>query len=86
MLYKIRSKNPDKGTAEQTVFLKFAMYVYLPWWITATVPTTAPCHDLKPEPYQQHLTVQGNKPGGCQRRTYGYSKPSLVSHRRAPSI
>ena len=48
MLYKIRSKNHDEGTAlaEQTVFLKFAMYVYLPWWITATVPATAPCHDL----------------------------------------
>ena len=28
------------------VFLKFVMYVYLPWWITATVPESAPCHDL----------------------------------------
>ena len=28
------------------VFLKFVMYVYLPWWITATVPASAPCHDL----------------------------------------
>ena len=22
------------------------MCVYLPWWITATVPASAPCHDL----------------------------------------
>ena len=28
------------------VFLKFVMYVYLPWWITATVPASVPCHDL----------------------------------------
>ena len=28
------------------VFLKFVMYAYLPWWITATVPESAPCHDL----------------------------------------
>ena len=28
MLYKIRNKNLDKGTAEQIVFLKFVMYVY----------------------------------------------------------
>ena len=28
------------------VFLKFVMYAYLPWWITATVPASAPCHDL----------------------------------------
>ena len=61
-----------KGTAEQTVFLKFVMYVYLPWWITAMVPVSAPCHDLKSESYQQHLAVQGNKPGGCQRCTDGY--------------
>ena len=28
------------------VFLKFVMYVYLPQWLTATVPASTPCHDL----------------------------------------
>ena len=28
------------------VFLKLVIYVYLPWWITATVPASAPRHDL----------------------------------------
>ena len=83
---KIRSKNPVKRTAEQNCGVLKICYVCIvipPLMDNSYCPSE--CTISWSEPYQQHLTVQGNKPGGCQRRTDGYWKPSLVPHRRASS-
>ena len=49
--YQLQNQNQSiillKGQLNKiAVFLKFAMNVYLPRWITATVPASAPFHDL----------------------------------------